>query len=125
MSTIIEDVAGHMTTCYFDPGCTAEEAVDAGIALLDNAEDVPADWREIIDWTRLDIDDSQGCVLGQLFAGEDEATAWDDVFEKFLKNHPEIDNIAKFGFTPGWHGWKHSFEGLENIWRDRAVGLLP
>lgn len=42
-----------------------EQAVDAGIKLLD--EKGPSDWRQRIDIRILDIDDDELCVLAQVF----------------------------------------------------------
>jgi hypothetical protein len=59
---------------------TAEEAVAKGIQWLDKKG--PANWRELVDVAKLNIDDPVDCILGQVFADkvrnpEYTYTSWD------------------------------------------------
>lgn len=88
-------------TKYEDPGITYQEAVAAGIAALDAADEVPDNWREIINWNTLEIDNPWKCLLTQIFYVEAPGVlGWNEVYHKFLVFHPEIDeNISAFGFA--------------------------
>lgn len=108
------------TLPYEDPKMTPEDAADAGIAALDAAKEVPGDWRELVDWTKIDQNSPDRCVLAQIF-GDGTPVSWIAVFDNFLMHHPEItENIAAYGFA-----WGIDVETLNDAWRDRAMGLIP
>jgi len=94
----------------------ADEAVATGIQWLN--QNAPENWRELVDLDKLDIDDPEDCILGQVFA--DKANNFDYVREvswsqlgwkfvngydyavyTFLEGHFDDDVTTPLGFSGG------------------------
>lgn len=92
---------------------TAEQAVEAGVVLLD--EFIP-DWVERIDWEVLDIAFGDTCILGQLNAD------WDTNLFELLMLEGGFLSGARYGFemVAGWY----SYGQLNDAWQQWHEGQV-
>lgn len=111
---------------------TIASRVTAGIAFLD--EKVPG-WREKIDMNRLELNNSNNCILGQLFDNGD-ANSWESGFDRgceelslqacyCCREEGTLYTATEFGFNIGPDDENHTYSAFDALQTEWERQLSP